>query len=169
MSDREILTLIVLMDYLPFPGETQFLGFIRANYREWFPELLDQSQFNRRLRQLGQMLEMLRRTWVKQLGATDALSLVIDTKPVPVVGYRRSKKRSDFYGSANYGYCAARKMSARHAASQAACAIALLKYFGYKLVMLSTLEGIPVPYDLVAANTDERQAVEGVSSNSQWW
>ena len=78
MSDSEILTLIVLMDYLPFPGETQFLGFIRANYREWFPELLDQSQFNRRLRQLGQMLEMLRRTWVKQLGATDALSLVID-------------------------------------------------------------------------------------------
>ncbi len=28
--------------------------------------------------------------------------------------------------------------------------------------MLSTLEGIPVAYDLVAANTDERQAVEGV-------
>ncbi len=101
MSDSEILTLIVLMDYLPFPGETQFVGFIRANYREWFPELLDQSQFNRRLRQLGQMLEMLRRTWVKQLGATDALSLVIDTKPVPVIGYRRSKQRSDFYGSAN--------------------------------------------------------------------
>ena len=146
MSDSEILTLIVLMDYLPFPGETQFLGFIRANYGEWFPELLAQSQFNRRLRQLGQMLEMLRRSWVRQLGATDALSLVMDTKPVPVVGYRRSKKRSDFYGSANYGYCAARKM----------------KYFGYKLVMLSTLEGIPVAYDLVAANTDERQAVEGV-------
>ena len=43
-------------------------------------------------------------------------------------------------------YCAARKM----------------KYFGYKLVVLSTLKGLPVAYDLVSANTDERQAVEGV-------
>lgn len=143
MSDSEILTLVVLMDYLPFPGETQFLGFIRANYGQWFPHLLDQSQFNRRLRQLGLMLEMLRRTWVKQLGVTDETSLVIDTKPIPVVGYRRSKRHSDFHGSADYGYCAARKM----------------KYFGYKLVMLSTLEGIPIAYDLVSANTDERQAV----------
>ncbi len=37
-----------------------------------------------------------------------------------------------------------------------------MKYFGYKLVMLSTLEGLPIAYDLVPANTDERAAVEGV-------
>lgn len=39
MSDSELLTLALLMDFLPFPGETQFLGFIRANYLEWFPNL----------------------------------------------------------------------------------------------------------------------------------
>lgn len=89
---------------------------------------------------------MLRRKWVKQLGGLDAVSLVVDTKPIPVVGYRRSKRSSDFDGSANYGYCAARKM----------------KYFGYKLVVLSTLKGLPIAYELVAANTDERKAVEGV-------
>ena len=114
--------------------------------RDWFPDLLDRSQFNRRLRKLGGMLEMLRRGWVKEQGGLDALNLVIDTKPIPVVGYRRSKKKSDFYGSADYGYCAARKM----------------KYFGYKLVVLSTLQGLPIAYDLVPANTDEREAVEGV-------
>lgn len=146
MSDSEILTLALIMDYLPFPGETQFIGFIRANYGRWFPQLLDRSQFNRRLRKLGAMLEMLRRTWVRELGGLDAVSLVIDTKPIPVVGYRRSKRWSDFQGSADYGYCAARKM----------------KYFGYKLVILSTLKGLPIAYDLVSTNTDERQAVEGV-------
>jgi len=146
MSDSEIMTLALVMDYLPFPGETQFIGFIRANYGSWFPQLLEQSQFNRRLRKLGRMLEILRRKWVRQLGVEGVSSLVIDTKPIPVMGYRRSKKRSDFYGSADYGYCAARKM----------------KYFGYKLVMLSTLEGIPIAYDLVSANTDERKSVEGV-------
>ena len=146
MSDSEIMTLALMMDYLPFPGETQFIGFIRANYKEWFPNLLSQSQFNRRLRGIGQMLETLRRTWVMQLGGGNATSFALDTKPIPVMGYRRSKRHSDFDGSADYGYCAARKM----------------KYFGYKLVMLSTLEGLPTAYELVSANTDERKAVEGV-------
>jgi Transposase DDE domain len=146
MSDSEIMTLALMMDYLPFPGETQFIGFIRANYQAWFPNLLTQSQFNRRFRQLEPMLERLRRKWVWQLGGENATSFVIDTKPIPVMGYRRSKRRSDFDGSANYGYCAARKM----------------KYFGYKLVMLSTLKGLPIAYELVSANTDERKAVEGV-------
>lgn len=146
MSDSEILTLALMMDYIPFPGETQFLAFIRANYHQWFPHLLTQSQFNRRLRLLACTIEKLRRTWVSQLGGTNTASLIIDTKPIPVLGYNRNKIKSDFYGSANYGYCAARKM----------------KYFGYKLVMLCTLKGLPIAYDLVPANTDERKAVEGV-------
>jgi ATP phosphoribosyltransferase regulatory subunit HisZ len=33
-----------------------------------------------------------------------------------------------------------------------------MKYFGYKLVVLSTLKGLPLAYDLVSANTDERLA-----------
>ena len=146
MSDSEILTLALIMDYLPFPGESQFLGFIRANYGQWFPSLLERSQFNRRLRRLGGLIELLRRKWVAQLGGLNANSFVIDTKPIPVVGYKRSKRHSNFEGSAGYGYCASRKM----------------KYFGYKLVVLSTLKGLPIAYDLVCANTDERKAVEGV-------
>ena len=89
MSDSEVITLALMMDYLPFPGETQFIGFIRANYGQWFPQLLTQSQFNRRLRKLGQMIETLRRRWVKQLGGGNANSFIIDTKPIPVMGYRR--------------------------------------------------------------------------------
>ena len=65
---------------------------------------------------------------------------------MPVLGYKRSKKRSDFLGSADYGYCASRH----------------LRYFGYKLVMISTVDGIPLCYELTAANTDERQAAETV-------
>ena len=70
LTDSEILTLALVMDYLPFPGETQFLGFIRANYQQWFPNLLNQSQFNRRLRRMDGILEQLRRSWVTQLGGT---------------------------------------------------------------------------------------------------
>ena len=40
-SDSEVITLMLLMDYLPYPGETQFLGFMRANFLSLFPKLLD--------------------------------------------------------------------------------------------------------------------------------
>lgn len=51
-TDSEMLTLLVAMDFFPYPGEQQFLGFVRANYLNLFPKFLDQSQFNRRARRL---------------------------------------------------------------------------------------------------------------------
>ncbi|WP_224311945.1 MULTISPECIES: hypothetical protein [Nostocaceae] len=98
-----MLTLLVAMDFFPYPGEQQFLGFVRANYFSLFPQLLDQSQFNRRARRLEGMLEELRRFWVVELGAIFERTLMLDTKPVPVVGYKRDKCQSDFTGSADYG------------------------------------------------------------------
>lgn len=145
-SDSEVITLLLLMDFLPFPGERQFLAYIRANHLELFPKLIDQSQFNRRTRALRLLVEELRKHWAVTLAATMQTQFLLDTKPVPVVGYKRSKRHSDFAGSADYGVCVSRN----------------LKYFGYKLVMLTTLDGIPVAYELVPANTDERLAAETV-------
>lgn len=145
-SDSEVITLMIMADFIPFPSERQFLGFIRANYLPLFPRLVDRSQFNRRARGLRLLVEEFRRCWVSELGITATNLLLLDTKPVPVVGYKRSKKRSDFAGRAAYGVCTSRNM----------------KYFGFKLVMLTTLDGIPVAFELVPANTDERDAAEEV-------
>ena len=145
-SDSEVITLLLAMDFLPFPGQTQYLAFIRANYLPLFPRLVDPSQFNRRARALRLLVEHLRCHWAVQLGVTQAVALLLDTKPLPVVGYTRSKRHSAFAGSADYGYCASRK----------------LHYFGYKLVLLTTLDGCPVAYELVPAHTDEREAAEAV-------
>jgi hypothetical protein len=142
--DSEVLTLALVQDYIPYPSEQQFVEFMRANYGDLFPELLDQSQFNRRLRGLRSLLEALRRNWLHQLNIHLERQFLLDTKPVPVMGYKRSKKHSDFAGHAAYGYCASQD----------------LKYFGYKLVTLTTLAGLPAVYELVPANWDERAAAE---------
>ncbi|MBC8236422.1 IS982 family transposase [bacterium] len=65
---------------------------------------------------------------------------------VPLVGYKRAKKNSDFWGSAAYGYCASKK----------------LHYLGYKFVLLATSDGIPVAFEVVPANVDERDAAEEI-------
>ena len=145
-TDSEVITLVLAQDYIPYPSETQYIGFMRANYLDLFPKLLDQSQFNRRARSLHLLIEVLRRFWIVQRHCHLQSNYLLDTKPVPVLGYKRHKGRSDFAGSADYGRCASRN----------------LDYFGFKLVTISTLDGIPVVYELVPANLDERLAAESV-------
>jgi hypothetical protein len=145
-SDSELITLMLAMDFLSFESETQFLAFMRANYLQLFPKLCDRSQFNRRSRSLRLLVEQLRRRWLEELRPPDELFFLLDTKPVPVLGYKRSKKHSDFRQSAGYGYC-----SARH-----------FHYFGYKFVAVTTFSGLPGAFEMVAANTDEREAAEEV-------
>jgi len=145
-TDSEVITLIVAQDFIPYPSETQYVEFIRANYLDLFPKLLDQSQFNRRARNLRLLIEAMRRYWISQKHYDLCSNYLLDTKPIPVVGYKRRKTASDFAGSAAYGHCASRNMD----------------YFGYKLVAVTTLRGVPVVYDLVPANTDERLAAESV-------
>jgi hypothetical protein len=144
--DSEVITLMLAQDYIPYPGENQFIGYIKANYSDLFPDLITQSQFNRRARNLRLLVEEMRRHWLQELGLLNQVDLLLDTKPVPVMGYKRSKRCSAFAGSADYGVCASRN----------------LKYYGYKLVSLCTLDGIPIVYELVSANTDERLAAESV-------
>src|SRR4030095_6471797 len=145
-KDSEVMTLMLAHDFIPYPAETQYVEFIRANYLSLFPTLVTQSQFNRRARALRLLVEHLRRFWIVQKGWHWQSEYLLDPKPVPVVGYKRWKSHSDFAGNADYGRCASRD----------------LKYFGYKLVVLSTLHGIPVVYELVPANLDERLAAEAV-------
>jgi len=146
LTDSEVITLMLAQDYIPYPGENQYIGYLKANYLELFPDLITQSQYNRRARNLRLLVEEMRRYWLQALGLLSQSDLLLDTKPIHVMGYKRSKRRSDFAGSADYGFCASRN----------------LKYYGYKLVSLCTLEGIPVAYELVPANTDERLAAESV-------
>ena len=145
-SNSEIATLMLMMDFLPFPSERQFLAFIRANYLYLFPDLLSQGQFNVRVRLIRRHIDGLRRHWTKKLVKEAQQFLLLDTKPVPVISYKRNKESSDFLDSANYGYCSSKAM----------------KYFGYKLVVLTSLSGVPLHIELVPANTDERKAAEEV-------
>jgi hypothetical protein len=145
-SDSELLTLMLAIDFFEFTSERRFVAFLRANYLALFPQLLDQSQYNRRARSLRDLLNALREDWATELGVQFERHFLLDTTPVIAVGYRRDKRHSDFRGSAAYGYCAARQWH----------------YFGYKLVMLTTLDGTPYAFELVPATTDERDAADEI-------
>ena len=39
-SNSELMTLMLVHDYVPYPGERQWVGFIRANYKYLFPGVM---------------------------------------------------------------------------------------------------------------------------------
>src|SRR5207248_8188622 len=77
----------------------------------------------------------------------DALQLeetaVIDSAPVPCIGYKRSKAESDFVGKADYGVCSSKAM----------------KYFGFKLHTIVNLTGVIMSFMLTPANRYDNQPV----------
>ena len=38
-TDSEVITLMLAQDYIPYPSETQYIEFMRANYLALFPKL----------------------------------------------------------------------------------------------------------------------------------
>jgi hypothetical protein len=53
---------MLMQDFIPFPSETRYIGYIRANYLALFPKLVTQSQYNRRARNLRLVVEKLRQS-----------------------------------------------------------------------------------------------------------
>ena len=141
-SDSEVLTLMIAQHWCGFQKEATFLRFIKNNYGYLFPRLLDQSQFNRRARNLCWLLNGLRHEIVKQMGALQAQMRLIDGTPVHVRHWRRYGPTHLMLPEAAVGHCAAKKET----------------FYGYRLVVLCTPDGIITDWELIPGNADEREA-----------
>lgn len=86
-TDSEVITLMLIEDFIPYPSETQNIAYIRANYLTLFHKLV-RSQFNRRSRNLRLLVEKLRQDWIQRKSWQDQHCFLLDTKPVPVLGYK---------------------------------------------------------------------------------
>jgi hypothetical protein len=55
-TDSEMITFMILKEFLQFKAERKFLGFMHGNYWDMFPDIVDQGQYNRRSRALHLIL-----------------------------------------------------------------------------------------------------------------
>ena len=92
------------------------------------------SRFNRRLHALGDWLYGI----VTLLGEmfTYGEAFIIDSMPLPVCKRVRARRCNKVRGKAYCGYCAAKKE----------------KFFGWRLHLICTADGIPVASDLLPAS-----------------
>ncbi len=141
-SDSEVITLSLAQHWCGFDKEREWLRFIDNNYRALFPHLLSQSEFNRRARNLCWLINAMRRWVLEQMGAYEEEYRLIDGTPIHVRHWRRYGRSHLMLPDAALGYCAAKKET----------------FYGYRLVVLTTLEGVITDWGLIPANADEREA-----------
>ncbi|MGH3028003.1 MAG: IS982 family transposase [Gaiellaceae bacterium] len=140
ISDSELVCLAVAQVLLDCPGERRFLRLARRRLGHLFPYIPGQSGFNKRLRalapQLVQAITLLARV---SPSFCDRLRL-LDSTPVPCAASRETARRSALAGHGAYGYC-----RSHH------------RYFwGFRLYLLCAPDGLPVGFELAAANAPER-------------
>jgi Transposase DDE domain len=151
ITDNELLALMVAQMVLQCPSDRVFLRRARRRLGHLFPYLPSQSRYNERCRALAPKLVPLWKALASEtLGARDELRL-LDTTPLPCGQSIETARRSQLAPWAGFGYCPAHSR----------------RYRGFKLVLLCAPDGTIIDFDLVAANTPEREAALALLQTNQ--
>ncbi|MGD0923973.1 MAG: IS982 family transposase [Streptosporangiaceae bacterium] len=146
LSDAELVTLAVMQALLGYTSESRWVRHAHAHLGHLFRYLPGQPGYNRRLRAAAGLITTL----IRMLAADTSLWTddvwVADSTPVECGRSRETTRRSDLAGWAEYGYCASHS-----------------RYFwGLRLHLLCTLQGLPVGFALAGAKADERQVLPDI-------
>jgi len=137
VSDAELVALAVCQAAMGISSDRQFLGLVERILPGWFPHLPEQSQYNRRLRSLVELISAVQLRLAHLLDAGDVR--LCDGTLLACANYPGCASRSDFAGFARYGY---QKSQHRF-------------LWGVRLVLLTDPRGLPLGYTLVPAGEKE--------------
>jgi hypothetical protein len=137
VSDAELVALAVAQAAVGISSDRQFLGLIGRVLPGWFPHLPDQSQYNRRLRGLVELISIVQQQLARWLDGGGVR--LADGTQLAVANYPGCQQKSDFAGFARYGYA---KSQHRFV-------------WGVRLVLLTDQRGLPLGYTVVPANEKE--------------
>jgi hypothetical protein len=136
-TDAELVALAVCQAAIGISSDRQFLGLVGRALPGWFPHLPDQSQYNRRLRGLVELISIVQQQLARLLDVGGVR--LADGSQLPVASYPGCQQRSEFAGFARYGFS---KSQHRFV-------------WGVRLVLLTDRRGLPLGYSIVAANEKE--------------
>jgi hypothetical protein len=140
ISDAELICLAVAQVLLDCPNERRFLRLAKRRLGHLFPYIPGQSGFNKRLRALTpQLLEAISLLARLSPSFCDRLRL-LDSTPVACAASRETVRRSALAGFGGYGYCRSHSRW----------------FWGFRLYLLCAPDGLPIGFELAAANTPER-------------
>jgi hypothetical protein len=142
LTDAELIALAVAQVFLDCPNDRKFLAFARWRLGHLFPYLPKQPGYNKRVRAAApQILAAINAIAFNSDAFCDRL-LLLDSTPVPCGQSRETARRSALAGHAAYGYCRSHSRF----------------FWGFRLFLLCSPDGMPIGFELAAANVPERRA-----------
>src|SRR2546421_8714828 len=102
VSDAELVALAVAQAAIGISSDRQFLGLIGRVLPGWFPHLPEQSQYNRRLRALVELISVVQQQLARCLDSGGVR--LSDGTLIGVSSYPGCGQRSSFAGLARYGF-----------------------------------------------------------------
>lgn len=144
LTDAELVCLAVAQVLLGARSERHWLRMCRTRLGHLFPYIPHQPGYHKRLKAAAPLICAA----IQYLGslcpsADDELRL-LDATPIPCGTSRTTAQRSDLAGWAGYGFCAAHSRW----------------YWGLKLYLLTTREGIPLTWCLADPKLGESEVTE---------
>ncbi|WP_405691002.1 IS982 family transposase [Streptomyces sp. NBC_00057] len=143
LTDAELVTLAMMQAMLGFTSEAKWLRHARAHLRHLFPCLPKQPGCNKRLRKATELLRRVTRVLATDTSVWSDDVWIVDSTPVECGRSRETVKRSDLAGWAEYGYCASHSRF----------------FWGLRLHLVCTLQGLPIAFALTGAKADERETL----------
>lgn len=149
--DLYICQMVVVQNLKGYTNESAYLRYLRNHPSKAFPKISSQQQYNQRSKQLAPMIEYLTAIILRKIGIDRTKIRIIDATGVPVVKYYRRFRTKAFSNRRFFGigYCVAKKE----------------RYYGKKLTLVTTREGIPVAYHLMPANRHDVKALQPITKN----
>jgi hypothetical protein len=146
LSDAELVTLAVLQALLGFCSEARWLRYAHAHLGQLFPYLPKQPGYNKRLRAASDLIRRVIGVLASDTSWWTDDVWVADSTPVECGRSRETAKRSALAGWAQHGWCASHSRW----------------FWGLRLHLVCTLQGLPVGFALAGAKADERQVLLGL-------
>ncbi len=140
LSETEVLTLAILSQWPRWRSERDFWRFADVYLRVYFPNLLSQSQLNRRIRALESEMRALQRNLAESLVESSEVYHVLDTTLIPAVARVRACRKGLFAGQAAFGRCVSKTEWV----------------YGFKVALSVSPAGVVAAFGLAEANSDER-------------
>lgn len=125
VTDAELICLAVAQVLLRFHDERHWLRAAASRVGHLFPRLLQQSEYNARLKNAAPLMEATLRWLAGRTPGSAELLRLMDATPIGCGQSRSTAQRSDLFGWAGYGYESAHSRW----------------YWGVKLLMLTTVDG----------------------------
>jgi hypothetical protein len=140
ITDAELVCLAVAQVLLDCPGDRRFLQIARWRLGHLFPYLPQQPGYNKRVRALAPQIVRLLKMLVYESPSFGDTLWLLDGTPIPCGQSRETARRSELAGYAAYGWS---RSHSRY-------------YWGFRLVLVCSPDGMPIGFELAAANVSER-------------